>query len=59
MTVRLKTITMMSDLVRFYHNVFVSGFQVDLCQIWKNKETMKRFAGLILTYRKFLHLAEI
>ena len=29
MTIRLKTITMMSNLVHFYLNVFVGGFRVD------------------------------
>ena len=29
MTVRLKTMTMMSNLVCFYPNVFVGGFPVD------------------------------
>ena len=50
MTVRPKTITMMSIPVCFHPNVFVGGFRVDQYQIWKNKETKKRFAGLTLTY---------
>jgi len=57
--VGLKTITMMSDLVRFYPDVFVGGFRVHWYQVWMNKEAKKRFAGLTLTYGKFFHLAEI
>ena len=53
MTLKPKTITMMSIPVRFHPNVFVGGFRVDQYQIWKNKETKKRFAGLTLTYETF------
>ena len=59
MIVGLKTVTMMSDLVRFYPDVLVGGFRFDWYQVWKNKEAKKRFAGLTLTYGKFFYLAEI
>ena len=59
MIVGLKIVTMISDLVHFYPDVFVGGFRVDWYQVWKNKEAKKRFAGLRLTYGKFFHLAEI
>ena len=59
MIVGLKTVTMMSDLVRFYPDVFVGGFRVDWYQVWKNKEAKKKFACLTLIYGKFFHLAEI
>ena len=59
MIVGLRTVTIMSDLVRFYPDVFVGGFRVDWYQVWKNKEAKKRFAGLTLTYGKFFHLVEI
>ena len=54
MIVGPKTITMMSDLVRFYPDVFVGGFRVDWYQVWKKKEAKKRFAGLTLTYGKHI-----
>ena len=53
MIVGLKTVTIMSDLIRFYPDVFVGGFRVDWYQVWKNKEAKKRFAGLTLTYGTF------
>ena len=34
---------MMSNLVWFYLNIFVGGFWVDWCQIWKNKRLRKDF----------------